>query len=802
MQLWTMLCLAGIGLSDRVESLDTFSYPSTQQARHTWEARADRGQGVPVETADESGRRVLTLTAPFATQPQAQRFYIDRRVEFDLSAAGEFQIEVFTTDPESAGRLSLYFRSGDGWYAASEACSGAGWRVVRFSKASFAVEGQPEGWHAIDTVRIAIWRGQPKDLVFRLRHLAAVQHAVALVIPTRSAGSEWQAALQAAQDVGEMLAALGLGSDAVEDESVPGGALGERRVAILAYNPRISTPAVDALVQFVERGGKLLVCYQLPPRLGDALGFGHPRYVRPETPGHLAEIRFHAGDIPHLPAAVRQASWNITTAEPVGHNARFIAQWYDERGTPTNLPAMLISDRGAFFSHIILRDDRAGKLRMLAGLLGHLEPSLWIAMADHSLQGAVRVGHCEDYDSLIRFVSASSVPDADEQLSAAQRLLDEARELRQAHDYPAVVRVATAIHEHLVRAYCRAQPSKTVEGRAFWNHSGTGAYPGDWERTAKELAAAGFNMVLPNMLWGGVAHYPSDVLPRSRTFEEHGDQIAQCLEAVRRHGLQVHVWKVNWNLSGAPRDFVARMRRETRCQVSVEGESQDWLCPSHPENLALEVESMLEVVGKYDVDGLHFDYIRYPGGDHCFCDGCRTRFEIQTGHAVDQWPADCHSGALREPYTRWRCDQITRLVRAVHQRAKALRPDLAISAAVFSEYPGCRESVAQDWPLWVADGYLDFICPMNYTQSDPGFAGLLSNQMRLVAGRIPIYPGIGQWRLDDHRTVGQIHLARRLGADGFTIFDLTGDSIQSAARAVGLGIGRLPAEPPHGKSRQ
>ena len=31
---------------------------------------------------------------------------------------------------------------------------------------------------------------------------------------------------------------------------------------------------------------------------------------------------------------------------------------------------------------------------------------------------------------------------------------------------------------------------------------------------------------------------------------------------------------------------------------------------------------MLEVVRNYDVDGVHFDYIRYPNKDGCFCAGC------------------------------------------------------------------------------------------------------------------------------------------------------------------------------------
>ena len=99
------------------------------------------------------------------------------------------------------------------------------------------------------------------------------------------------------------------------------------------------------------------------------------------------------------------------------------------------------------------------------------------------------------------------------------------------------------------------------EGRAMWNHSGVGAYPGDWERSAKLLAENGFNMILPNMLWGGVAHYASDVLPRSATFRKYGDQIEQCCAAAKKYGIEVHVWKVNYNLGTAPKKFVEELRR-------------------------------------------------------------------------------------------------------------------------------------------------------------------------------------------------------------------------------------------------
>ncbi|NQU25338.1 MAG: family 10 glycosylhydrolase, partial [Candidatus Nealsonbacteria bacterium] len=313
--------------------------------------------------------------------------------------------------------------------------------------------------------------------------------------------------------------------------------------------------------------------------------------------------------------------------------------------------------------------------------------------------------------------------------------------------------------------------------------------------------AAGFNMVLPNMLWGGQAHYASDVLPRSATFRRYGDQIEQCVRAAKRHGLEVHVWKVNYNLSGAPAEFVEKIRREGRLQMTADGQPHPWLCPSHPENQRLEVESMLEVARKYPVAGLHFDYIRYPGRESCYCDGCRERFEAASGRKVANWPGDCHRGSRRNEYNDWRCRQITTVVAAMHREGKRLRPELKISAAVFGSYPACRESVAQDWPKWIEAGYLDFVCPMDYTASDLSFSNLVENQMKLVGGRIPVYPGIGatatRISLSPDRVVGQIHHARRLGAAGFTIFNFHQQTAATIIPGVGLGAGVQKAVLPH-----
>ena len=784
--------------------IDSFRYADTEAARQVWTA----GESTPpVETAQDDQRAVVRVTAPFAARPKLLRTVIDRKVKLDLAAPGEFIIEVACDRPEALAHLTLYFRSGEGWYGANRLPARKGWQTLHFSKAAFRPEGSPSGWHEIDGIRIAAWRGRAQDTSIRIRRLAALWHDVALVIPSKAARQddhELDTALDTADRVGGLLAELGLGSDAVDETAVARGALGKRRVAILAYNPRLDAETAAALERFVAGGGKLLVCYLLPRRLGQVLGFDDPKYVRQERPGDFAQIRFDAADLPELPESVRQASWNITAAEPAGHNARVIGRWYDDAGQPTGHAAMLLSDRGAFFSHIVLAGDRDGTKQWLAAVLGRLCPPLWKAIAQAALDRAGQVGHCHSHDELRQHLFGHT-PVPRQPLDPAQKAFRLAEALLAREQYAEAMRQAAKAHDLFVDVYLKHQASPRREGRAVWNHSGTGAYPGDWERSAKVLAAAGFNMVLPNMLWAGRAHYASDVLPRSSTFEQYGDQIAQCCAAAHKHGLEVHVWKVNYNLSGAPRDFVDRLSRAGRLQVTIGGEPREWLCPSHPENQRLELESMLEVARKYPVDGLHFDYIRYPGSDSCYCDGCLARFEADTGRKVAEWPGQCHSGSLREAYNDWRCRQITSLVAAVHRQGKELRGELKISAAVFGSYPACRRSIAQDWPLWVKAGYLDFVCPMDYTESDVYFAGLVKNQLELVGGRIPVYAGIGatatRVSLSADRVVGQIHHARSLGAAGFTVFNFHRRTAESIVPGVGLGAGTQVAVPPHRDDR-
>ena len=216
-------------------------------------------------------------------------------------------------------------------------------------------------------------------------------------------------------------------------------------------------------------------------------------------------------------------------------------------------------------------------------------------------------------------------------------------------------------------------------------------------------------------------------------------------------------------------------------QKSYDGETKPWLCPSNPLNQKLEADAMLEVATQYGVDGIHFDYIRYDGGEFCYCDGCRERFaafyQKTTGEELPDWPESTrHNAKVSELWGQWRCDQITALVREVRRRVDIECPTCQISAAVFSDYPGCAKGIGQDWGQWVQEGLLDFICPMDYTPFPARFDSLIKKQQELIGGKIPLYPGIGATStgnsLSADQVAIQIDIARRNGCEGFTIFNL------------------------------
>ena len=334
-----------------------------------------------------------------------------------------------------------------------------------------------------------------------------------------------------------------------------------------------------------------------------------------------------------------------------------------------------------------------------------------------------------------------------------------------------------------------AAQSRRGELRGAWMSEG---YDRDWPAIMQSLHDNGFNAFFPCFSIGNMALYPSKVLalapargatparddtPRG---DPDRDELAEAAAAARANGIELHVWRINWALWQTPKDLLDQLEAEGRLQRDSKGQlardnpdiKVDWLCPSNPANRTLEKEAMLELVRDYDVAGIHFDYMRFPGGDYCFCDGCKERFRQQTGATVTTWPNDVlGESALAGKWRQWRRDLMTSLVEEIADAAHAIKPDVSVSLAAWDDIEDGREEFGQDWIAWSRDGLLDFVCPMDYTRETDHLTEHLVEQLSLTRSAIPLYAGLGGFRLKSSvDLIEQIEASRAAGADGFVIF--------------------------------
>lgn len=324
-----------------------------------------------------------------------------------------------------------------------------------------------------------------------------------------------------------------------------------------------------------------------------------------------------------------------------------------------------------------------------------------------------------------------------------------------------------------------ASRALTSERRLVWAHKPIGIKGKDWDYCAQILKKGGFTDLVANLTRGTRAAYRSEVLAFAETAEGR-DCLQECLAACRKYGLKLHVWNCCWRTGwGTTAAEFEKLASEGRLQYSDFGEQKkEWLCPSHPANRKMLVDSMVEAAKK-GVDGVHFDYIRYPDGSYCFCKGCKDRFEAKIGKKLTGWPKCLHKDvALNRQWREFRRDTITAPVKEVSELVHRECPDVEVSAAVFMTPLADGDWVGQDWSSWCEKGYLDFVCPMTYENDLPAFVRRQRHIKSVLNNKVPRYPGIGLgvWPkdgLDISRFADQIAYLREYGADGFSVFELS-----------------------------
>lgn len=374
----------------------------------------------------------------------------------------------------------------------------------------------------------------------------------------------------------------------------------------------------------------------------------------------------------------------------------------------------------------------------------------------------------------------------------------------------AVFRTAAAAPEHLSTVALRAK----VETRALWVTRTTLSSPDAIHQMVRAAEAGGFNTLFVQVRGRGDSYYHGTIEPRAAELAAKPafDPLAVVLDDAHAAGLKVHAWvAVNLVSSSVslpaarehviyrapewlmvPRElaaemkkvdvrspaYIGRLARWTRAQSSeVEGL---YTSPVHPAAQTHAASVIGELVQKYAVDGVHLDYVRFPNEDFDYSPSAIELFkatilpgltdkERREAAAREVLDPAAYPNLFAERWNEFRRGGLTELVVKVRAAVKAARPNAIFSAAVVPDARQAADSRMQDWRSWLDQSLLDVLCPMAYTAE----AGVFQQQIaaaRDYASNVPVWAGIGAYRLSAAQTVQHIAAARKLGATGIILF--------------------------------
>ncbi len=345
-------------------------------------------------------------------------------------------------------------------------------------------------------------------------------------------------------------------------------------------------------------------------------------------------------------------------------------------------------------------------------------------------------------------------------------------------------------------------------------------------RLLDDARALGASDLFVQVYRGGRAWFDSslaDAEPwRSAVAKSGGvDPLAELVSQAHAAGLRVHAWVNVLNLANNRRARLIEALGRDAVLVDQAGRSLldypdldvpqperryyrmgtpgVWLDPAAPGVAARLAETFAELLARYPgLDGLHLDYIRYPGVLP-FAPGSRFGVGLDMGHGAAtraRFRAETGVEAPRPPerlgnanrWDRWRRDQVTALVRRIRDAALLARPDVAISAAVWAHADRAYLSIGQDWRRWLEDSLLEFAVPMAYTLDLRSFRYQVEAFSMTPQGP-RTWIGIGVWLFAKRPAAAleQLKIAEAAGAAGVALFswDAIADSPE-LARALSI----------------
>lgn len=291
------------------------------------------------------------------------------------------------------------------------------------------------------------------------------------------------------------------------------------------------------------------------------------------------------------------------------------------------------------------------------------------------------------------------------------------------------------------------------------------------EQILDRLQADGYNTVFLQLRHSGTTIYPDGYEPQSSRFTtEDGsdyDPVIFALEACHKRGLAMHAWLVTYPLVSSRNN--PHPLTEDHPEWVFRHRGGHHLDPGQPGVRSYIAHLATEVARRYPVDGIHFDYFRYPEGAASFPDGA----------TYARYGKDYPDKAT------WRRANLTAQLREVRDSLAAAGVRVPISVAPLGKLRviptlgrshgwTAYETVYQDPETWAKEGLVDFLVPMMYYRGQL-YEPFLKDWKRLVAPYTPVVPGLAPYQVEESKwptavIKEQIELERQEGLSGICFF--------------------------------
>lgn len=164
--------------------------------------------------------------------------------------------------------------------------------------------------------------------------------------------------------------------------------------------------------------------------------------------------------------------------------------------------------------------------------------------------------------------------------------------------------------------------------------------------------------------------------------------------------------------------------------------------PGHPKAAQYIHDVCMDLVNNFDIDGLHFDYIRFTGINQGYNPTSISRFRQQFPNKPGNIPY------TDDDFEQWRRDQVTAVVRNVYASIQESKPWVKLSGAFITGAPGPTSSTRNafkntrpyyqyysDWDSWLQEGIIDMAVPMAYFDQGGSYANDYTRWMNFVKDR-------------------------------------------------------------------